>query len=149
MAMDKPKNKDLEKRKKKAMKDAKKYMARGGGRSVEEARARISDKYEGLGALKKGFKKLQKRIDQPATYEGMGKRKSRKEDRGIAEGRLTDGTAGFSAARMSRERKAQSSKYKALDEGGTVRSAEGMRKSIGEMEALKKLAAKKKKKKGK
>lgn len=140
-------NKDLEKRKKEAMKSAKKYMSGGGGRTMKEAKARVSDKYEGLAAQKKGFKKLQKRIDQPATYEGMGKRKSTKQDRGIAEGRLTDGTAGFSGARMDRENKAQSSKYKALSGSDTYRRAESMRKSIGEMEALKKMAAKKKKKK--
>lgn len=151
----KVKNKDLEKRKKEAMKMAKKYLASGGGRTMKQAMEYVNDPYEGLEAQKRGVAKMQKEFRAPSTF--IKGRVSRKEDKLPLEGgQLSEGTGirmkGGGVRKMTESeakeaRRAADAKYH-RDKDQMFR-ANNMVRNIRQMEALKEMAEKKKKKKKK
>ena len=154
MAMGKTKNKDLKKRKKEAMKMAKKYLAGGGGRTMKQAMEYVNDPYEGLEAQKRGVAKMQKEFRAPSTY--IKGRVSTKDDKRSLEGnQLSEGSKirtssgrvrNMTEAEGKEARRAADAKYE-RDKDQMFR-ANNMVRNIRQMEALKRLA-KKKKKKGK
>ena len=158
MAMGKPKNKDLAKRRKKAMAKAKEYFATGGtgtrrGRTVAEAEKMLGDKYEGLDAMKREVGKYQKKIDAPSTF--MKNRVSTPEDKKTLEGgELSEGSrihTGRGTRKMTKAEgkaaaRARSAKAKRLSSEGTFRRRDQARENVRKMQAIKELVARKKKK---
>ena len=157
----KMKNKDLKKRKKKAMKQAKEYLATGGtgtrrGRTLAEAEKMLGDKYEGLDAMKRSLAKYQKKIDAPSTF--IKNRVSTREDKKSLEGsELSEGSrihTGRGTRKMTKAEgeeaaRARSAKARRLDSEGTFRRANQAAENVRKMKAIKELVARKKKKKKK
>lgn len=149
--------KKIDKRKREAMKYAKEYFAGGkpGGRTVKDAEGLLKSN-EGLAAAKKSAKKYQRELDRPSTY--MKNRVSTKEDRKSLEGnQLSEGSrihTGRGTRKMTKAEgkhafEAKTAKAKRLSSDHSFERSRRAHQNVRNLEAIKKLAEKKKKAKKK